>query len=581
MHTTDYVPELNSLFIFRGGDGREYLNSLHRLNLDSMEWTTPIVQGDPPLPRANHSSAVVQQKLYVFGGWDGNKRLNDIHILDARDMVWSSPVINGRPPSPRAGMTFTQVRDRIFLFGGSGPSAKCFNDLQIFDPNRLLWLNIATPEDLQEALMGSGGGGGGGGGGGSSSGVGGGGTKVEGGSGLTSRFDTFEPFASKYSELGDDDHSGGGGGGGGSGAGGEGGAFLMGGGGLHGGSAISEEGTTNQGGGNGYGGGDNGANSSNNHNNNNHNNKSSSNMMMMMSNVVQDGSNPNAFFDLNDDTNVLIQGQGPGHRAGHTTTVVDERRLFVFGGSYGTEYLNDFFILDTDPPPNLKENAPSSMSLLSKSLGAFCNDEQFSDVEFLVEGRVIHAHRVILSLLSERFRAMFSSGFMESTQKQIKLDESIRYTTFMSMLEYLYTGKGPDDIDESSSSSSYNSNGLLKIVELLQLSDQFMLDHLKQICECKLGNAVNALNVDSILEHGEMFNAEQLVLFCRHYKRNFCVSVGDSGKGGGSGGDVYLYNNDDDGDKSMSSIGSGIPGGSAMVGGDTVENGLEEGSKRK
>ena len=132
MHTTDYVPELNSLFIFRGGDGREYLNSLHQLNLDTMEWSTPTVRGDPPLPRANHSSAVVKQKLYVFGGWDGNKRLNDIHILDARDMVWSSPLINGRPPSPRAGMTFTQVRDRIFLFGGSGPSAKCFNDLQIF-----------------------------------------------------------------------------------------------------------------------------------------------------------------------------------------------------------------------------------------------------------------------------------------------------------------------------------------------------------------------------------------------------------------------------------------------------------------
>ena len=41
----------------------------------------------------------------------------------------------------------------------------------------------------------------------------------------------------------------------------------------------------------------------------------------------------------------------PGCRAGHTTTLVDERRLFVFGGSHGSEYLQDFFILDTDPPP--------------------------------------------------------------------------------------------------------------------------------------------------------------------------------------------------------------------------------------
>ena len=529
MHTTDYVPEMNCLFIFRGGDGREYLNSLHKYDLDRQQWSTPTVQGDPPLPRANHSSAVVRQRLYVFGGWDGNKRLNDIHILDARAMIWSSPAINGRPPSPRAGMTFTQVRDRIFLFGGSGPSAKCFNDLQIFDPDRLLWLNIATPEDLQEALLNSSGTKG--------SGVSDGG----GGSGLSAGFENMamSPFASKYSELGDEEHtspttfrsgsgagssssssssSSGAGGGSGSGDGSNEdvvasmpgsperstGAFLMGSGGSGlGGSAISDEnGSTTL----------------------HHNNTS----------VVQDGSNPNAYFDLNDNTNVLIQGVGPGHRAGHTTTVVDERRLFVFGGSYGTEYLNDFFILDTDPPPLMEITQPSSMSVLSRSLGGFCNDEEFSDVEFLVEGRVIHAHRVILSMLSERFRAMFSSGFMESTQKQIRLDD-IRYTTFMSMLEYLYTGKGPE-VDGSDDGS------LLRVVELLRLSDQFMLDHLKQICECKLGSVVSDMNVDSILEHGEMFNADQLVQFCRHFKRNFCKmsdgSVGSvEGNDGESGGD--------------------------------------------
>ena len=134
MHTTDFVPARNQLFAFRGGDGREYLNSLHVFDLASMSWWTPAVTGDPPMPRANHSSAVVGTKLYVFGGWDGNKRLNDIHILDAKSMRWSAPRIGGRPPSPRAGMTFTQVRDRIFPFGCSGPSAKCFNDGRSLTP---------------------------------------------------------------------------------------------------------------------------------------------------------------------------------------------------------------------------------------------------------------------------------------------------------------------------------------------------------------------------------------------------------------------------------------------------------------
>ena len=121
-----------------------------------------------------------------------------------------------------------------------------------------------------------------------------------------------------------------------------------------------------------------------------------------MGSVVQDGSNPNGFgLDYeNSDSHVLVQGTGPGHRAGHTTTVVDDRRLFVFGGSYGTEYLSDFFILDTDPPPMVQVHLPSSMSMMHVLLRDYCNDEQFSDIKFLVEGRVVYAHKVILSILA-------------------------------------------------------------------------------------------------------------------------------------------------------------------------------------
>ena len=78
MHTADYIEPLERLFIFRGGDGSEYLNHLHALDVNTMRWSTPSVQGTPPLPRANHSSAVIDEKIFIFGGWDGRHRLNDI-----------------------------------------------------------------------------------------------------------------------------------------------------------------------------------------------------------------------------------------------------------------------------------------------------------------------------------------------------------------------------------------------------------------------------------------------------------------------------------------------------------------------
>ena len=69
MHTCDYVPRRRELYLFRGGDGQNYLNDLHVLNIDTMVWRSPATGGNPPSPRANHASAVVGSRLYIFGGW--------------------------------------------------------------------------------------------------------------------------------------------------------------------------------------------------------------------------------------------------------------------------------------------------------------------------------------------------------------------------------------------------------------------------------------------------------------------------------------------------------------------------------
>ena len=44
---------------------------------------------------------------------------------------------------------------------------------------------------------------------------------------------------------------------------------------------------------------------------------------------------------------ITLLGRGPGQRAGHSATAVG-RFIYIFGGSCGPDYLNDFFVLDTD-----------------------------------------------------------------------------------------------------------------------------------------------------------------------------------------------------------------------------------------
>jgi len=58
MHTADTYN--NNIYVFRGGDGRDYLNDLHELNTSTMNWVSYEADGFPPPPRANHSSALIK-----------------------------------------------------------------------------------------------------------------------------------------------------------------------------------------------------------------------------------------------------------------------------------------------------------------------------------------------------------------------------------------------------------------------------------------------------------------------------------------------------------------------------------------
>lgn len=611
MHTADYLPHLRSILVFRGGDGREYLNDLHALSIDTMEWRRIHATGELPAPRANHSSTVVgdQQTLLVFGGWDGQKRLNDIHVLDTRCFTWSRVMEDGAagplgplglvprrlPPHPRAGMTLAGHRGLLFLFGGSGPSAKCYNDLHVYDPAAHQWLDMIVTEgdasttttanvdqswtSQQPPAIASGG---------------------------RRRLRNTQAYRDEDDEDDDEDEDD---------------------------DDVEEKESMEH-------------------------RRMTQPYNMYEEEELEELDDDKGVYDLyyacnpNDTGHVprprrrprppiVVVGKGPGRRAGHTCTVVD-RKLFIFGGSYGSEYLNDLYELDTDPPPRAEISLASSVQILQRSLRQFVNAEEFADISFLVEGRVVFGHKIILSLLSERFRGMFSSGFREASEKEIVVPD-VRYTVFLKMMEYLYTGEsvsedrwldntrtrrvnsaatplfldgtscslesltsplaggtyqqmwglprlefqspngnefheqdGSNDTDDRPRSSSWpqeepleydgssgDSGGwqeapqagsgedrryyggdavgggqgrdsfladdeLETTLELLLVADQFMLDHLKQLCERALQHAVAADTVECMLETAESSNAQQLRAVCLHYLRNHPPAISSS-----------------------------------------------------
>jgi len=456
MHTSNYLDHKKSIFVFRGGDGKDYLNDLHILNIPERKWLSTEdtqVSGNVPSKRANHSSAVVGTKLCIFGGWDGKKRLNDIFVLDTDTLVWSKPNVNGRLPAPRAGMSFISVDNFAFLFGGSGAQATCFNDVQIFDLENCKWLSVAKEDpnavhnanNYQDDGLGK--------------------SSAE----FESRHGPREMQQSEY--------------------------------------LINKKYFTASSDGNGI--------------------TNSGISSSLKEDYNDDGGNPNSYDSLEQD-DVLLQGKGPAHRAGHTATKVD-RRIFLLGGSHGVEYKNDFYILDTDPKPNVKVSSLDSVTIFQQNLHKYLDNEEFSDISFLVDGRVIYAHKIVLCSQSDRFRAMFTSGFRESKEKQIEID-GMTADVFMVMMDYLYTGK-TDEIENSlpdyynnTENNNYHDNvdpaNIERVCNVMQAADQFFLDRLKQICEFHLQKVVNEETLEYLLERANMCDAKQLEAVCSHQKRN-------------------------------------------------------------
>jgi len=201
---------------------------------------------------------------------------------------------------------------------------------------------------------------------------------------------------------------------------------------------------------------------------------------------------------------------------------VHRNHLYIFGGYNGETVLNDFYKFRLTPvsipPPNLVQDLRSLM-----------NREEFSDVAFLIGDQLFYANRALLAVRSEYFKTMlFTGGMKESlpippnsssfistsdnhhdqntirshTQsksthntltthtptrrnKMIIPIEDISPRVFEKVLEFLYT----DTIQTVSLDIG---------IPLLIISERFMLDRLKALCEDRIRTYITKHNVMDI-----------------------------------------------------------------------------------
>lgn len=134
------------------------------------------------------------------------------------------------------------------------------------------------------------------------------------------------------------------------------------------------------------------------------------------------------------------------------------------------------------------------------------------------DGQSIKCHKCVLVARSEFFRNMFLGGWLESSLKSVSLPFDLDLAQIF--VDYLYT----DELILSNSGAKNESTMKSKteieielLVNLYVLSDQLLVERLKNLCEFRLAYLINLKNVIEMFDFSCEYEATQLKDYCMEF----------------------------------------------------------------
>lgn len=126
------IPEFNSLLLFSGKTQSNTYNDTFLLNLDTNEWSTPEIHGDPPKNISHCASWYDPPNAFFHGGLSSqNKSTNETYFIDLQTLTWHK-IFTMESPSTRYGHCAARNDDKqAYIFGGCniGKSERFLGDL--------------------------------------------------------------------------------------------------------------------------------------------------------------------------------------------------------------------------------------------------------------------------------------------------------------------------------------------------------------------------------------------------------------------------------------------------------------------
>eukprot|EP00397_Hematodinium_sp_SG-2012_P039098 GEMP01042634.1.p1 GENE.GEMP01042634.1~~GEMP01042634.1.p1 ORF type:complete len:502 (+),score=78.77 GEMP01042634.1:151-1656(+) len=437
----------DGLYIFGGYDGSNRVNDFYKFDFKTSRWSLIMATSPLPSARDRHITVSYQQCIYIFGGYDGNNRVNDFWQFDTISETWSLVEGGGTPPTPRHSHSGIEYNGSMYIFAGYDGNYR--SDFHQFDFATKKWSIVSVKGAAPKARY-------------RTSAVA---YKnkmlVVGGHDGAKHLNDFYQFnfdtlvwsliefsGSTLPPSPRDSHS----------------AVIFG------------------------------------------------DSMYLFGGST--GAARNDLYEFRFDTKQWREIRPAAGKNGHQyqvpcarfchTGVVYNSSLYIFGGYDGQNRLNDFKQFKLADEVNVE--IPCSSLIVD--LRDMLNDAKFSDVTFIIDGKPVHAHKLMCSRCSY-FRAMFEGRMKESQQKNITIN-NVSHGVFVALLEYLYT----DDIEIN----------LDMAMDLFVAADQFGVERLKKLCEKKILVSINIENASTILQAANLHHATGLRQSCLDFiLRNFDV----------------------------------------------------------
>lgn len=142
-------------------------------------------------------------------------------------------------------------------------------------------------------------------------------------------------------------------------------------------------------------------------------------------------------------------------------------------------------------------SSPKKNSNLSLELSSILFSEEMADIFIIAKDVRIPAHKFMLCLRSEVFRAMLNNGMEESKTNEVYIPD-FDDVVIKDLLHFIYTDDCPP--------KSLESNAEM----LLAAACKYQIKALESICEVYLSSTINVNNVVSILNLSDLYGKKQL-----------------------------------------------------------------------